>query len=170
MKKIVSIGALAGAVALTGLAGSAYAADGGSSPAPTSPKGLGGEPVAIACVGKAGIGKLPELSKLPKGVRPPTVISGGPEKQSFSVQKGVKVAGPITAVRIDPKPGEMGKQTIRVEGGGKGIKCYKLPKGAQMPVPPGDLKTPTPAVPPGSVEIQPGQPGAPVTSTAPSGG
>src|SRR3954449_553245 len=55
-KKVTVVGLLAGAVALTGLAGSAYA-DGGMKPGPGKAPGAGGRLIAAGCVGKGVPGK-----------------------------------------------------------------------------------------------------------------
>jgi hypothetical protein len=141
-KKLVAAGVLAGGIALTGLAGSAYAQGGTPAVKPTGPKGQGA--IAIACVkgapikGKPGKG-LPEKGKvvsirepgklpaLPKGALPLELRSGG---------------------KAVPAPGaKLSKHAVKIltKAGAQGMpKLGPLPKGAHCTV----VKPGTPGAPP----------------------
>jgi hypothetical protein len=134
-KKLVAVGVLAGGIALTGLAGSAYAEGGKATAKPTGPKGKG--VTAIACVGKgARIKGKPE-----KGV---TVFKPGkfpPPGKAVKVRTGGK------ALPAPPPDAKIAKGAIKIttKDGAHGIpKLGPLPKGVHCMV----VKPGTPGAPP----------------------
>ncbi|GAB2871759.1 hypothetical protein GCM10027176_86610 [Actinoallomurus bryophytorum] len=149
-KRFIATGLLAGGVALTGLAGSAYAAGATPTAKDTGPvkvtgpaKGHG--PVAVACVGK--------------GVH----IKGKPEKGTFSVKEPgdlrvppetgkplTKVPGSVVPGRTAdgkalpaPPPGAAVTKVIREKNRHGGPKLGPVPKGLRC------------------FSVKPGTPGAP---------
>jgi hypothetical protein len=138
-KKFVAVGVLAGGIALTGLAGSAYAQGGTPTAKPTGPKGKGA--TAIICVAKG------------------EPIKGKPEKGAFSIKEPGKLpplppGAPALKVRSGgkalpaPPPGAKiakGAVEITTKDGAHGIpKLGPLPKGVHCTV----VKPGTPGAPP----------------------
>lgn len=152
-KKVVTVGLLAGGIALTGLAGSAYAEGSGSKP--TTPPKKADVPSAVICTGtdgpgtgKVGVkgivtrridGKAPALPKLPGGKPVVTVHAG----------KAIKVAGGEAVTVVRDKNGHTTVTVGKPPKGlppksavGKGVKCTTVKPGT-----PGTPGTP-PSVPP----------------------
>jgi hypothetical protein len=134
-KKLVAVGVLAGGIALTGLAGSAYAEGGKATAKPTGPKGKG--VTAIACIGKG------------------EHIKGKPEKGIVAIKPGkFPPLGKAVKVRADgkalpaPPPGAKitkGAVKIAAKGGAPStVKLGPLPKGVHCMV----VKPGTPGAPP----------------------
>jgi len=146
-KKLVTVGLLAGGIALTGLAGSAYAEGGAPATKPAAPPhagagtgaGAGKSAVAIACV------------------RTDKHLKGKPEKGIISFKKddgrpALSSAGaPALKVRTGkalpalPRRVRAGTKVIARKGGApgdvkilpapKGAHCYKVKPGAPLPTP-----------------------------------
>lgn len=142
-KKLAVVGVLAGGVALTGLAGSAYAQGGTPTAKPTGPKGHGA--TAIACVkggattggpitgkpekGKVSIKEPGKLPPLPEGAPPLKLRSGGkaiPAPGAKLTKRAVKILAEDAhgAPKIGPLP--------------KGVHCMVVKPGSlgAPPVPP----------------------------------
>jgi hypothetical protein len=134
-KKLVAVGVLAAGVALTGLAGSAYAEGGKATAKPTHPKGKGA--IAIACLGRG------------------EHIKGKPEKGVVAIKpdefppsgKAVRMRTGAKALPAPPPGAKITKGTVRVtaKGGAPGtVKFGPLPKGVHCTV----VKPGTPGAPP----------------------
>jgi hypothetical protein len=145
-KKVVAVGLLAGGIALTGLAGSAYAE--GSAPVKKTIAANGHGPTAVACwgtsgpvkdkAGEKGIVTMPGEGKLPPLPKPPASIS------MIKVRDGKVVAGTAKGVKV-----------VQDKDGRVTVTAGTPPKG--LPVPPKGL-------PPKGVHcttVKPGTPGAP---------
>jgi hypothetical protein len=127
-KRIIAVGVLAGGIALTGLAGSAYAA--GTSPAtssaPAAAKAKG--PVAIVCVaGKKNPGKPGKV----------IVHRAAPGKSLVKSGKPVRLPGKPVQVR-KALPGALvtkatvdGKHTVKIGPLPKGVHCSKVMTGTK---------------------------------------
>jgi hypothetical protein len=144
-KRIIAVGVLAGGIALTGLAGSAYAA--GASPAtssaPAAAKAKG--PIAIVCVGgKAG-------GKTGAGKPGKVIIGGEAGKHVVKHETRVKLPGeplgePGKRVQLrKAPPGALvakattdGKGTVKIGPLPKGVHCSKVMPGTKgaPPLPP----------------------------------
>jgi hypothetical protein len=120
-KRIIAVGVLAGGIALTGLAGSAYAA--GTSPAtssaPAAAKAKG--PVAIVCVaGKKNPGKPGKVIVHRAAPGKSLVKSGKP----VQVRKALPGAL-VTKATVD------GKHTVKIGPLPKGVHCSKVMTGTK---------------------------------------
>jgi hypothetical protein len=147
-KRIIAVGVLAGGIALTGLAGSAYAA--GASPAtssaPATAKAKG--PIAIVCVGEKAGGKAGGKTDAGK---PGKVIIGGEAGKRVKHEARVELPGKplgkpgkIVQPRKAP-PGALvtkatvdGKGTVKIGPLPKGVHCSKVMPGTKgaPPLPP----------------------------------
>jgi hypothetical protein len=145
MRKIITIGVLAGAAALTGLAGAAYAADGGVGPTTTAATST--EPHAkeakaggaITCVALKPGGKMKGDFKggtvrafpgtPPKGAQTVVVSPDGKQVQAFA-----KAVGPGT-IKLDPSkikrlpalPKGMAAHCIQVPAGSTPLDLTAVP-------------------------------------------
>lgn len=142
-KKVVTVGLLAGGIALTGLAGSAYAEGSGSKPA-TPPKKTDA-PSAVICIGtdgpgtgKAGAGGIVtehfdgKARALPK----PPNVPGGKPVVTLHNGKTAKVAGGKAVTVVRDKNGHttvvVGKppKVLPPKGAvGKGVTCTTVKPG-----------------------------------------
>lgn len=112
-KKLVAVGVLAGAVTLTGVAGSAYAQSGGTTAKPTTAKpGKGEGPILVSCVGgqvkgkdkgEKGIVTSKEPGKLPPGAPAHTLKIKAPHGAKFVKVTKVKGKPPVVTVGKPPK-------------------------------------------------------------------
>lgn len=145
-KKLVAVGLLAGGIALTGLAGSAYAEGGAPTTKPAAPPhagagkgvGAGKGTVAIACVrtGKHIKGK-PEkgVVSFKKGDGRPALSSAGAPALKVRTGKALPALPPgVRATKVIARkggaPGDV--KTLPVL---KGAHCYKVKPGAPLPTP-----------------------------------
>jgi hypothetical protein len=137
-KKIIVVGVLAGAAALTGLAGSAYAEGGTTVPKPGKTTGPIGKPLAVSCIGTAGPGKgVPG-----KGVPGRALTGKGGEVavdgKTGGKETGVKGTG-VKGTGVKPPPLPPAGRTVWKTGGG----------GRALPAPPAGAK----ALPGGPVAV-----------------
>ena len=145
-KKLAVVGLLAGGIALTGLAGSAYAQGGTPDAKPTGPKGHG--VIALACV-KGGTVKGRPIKGMPdKGkvsIKEPGKLP--PLPKGAPLTKGAPPLKMRTGGKAIPAPGtELSKKALKVfaEGGHGVPKIGPLPKGVHCTV----VKPGTPGAPP----------------------
>ncbi len=140
-KKIVVVGALAGGIALTGLAGSAYADGGASAPAsrpqagpgkPAPGKPVPGKPGGMVCVAKGDAATKQKLLKDLASVKDLAGIKGKlpslpPGKPIFRMKGGKALPVGKGVVRVIGKKNG-GKDGVRIIGKGGG--------GVTLPAPP----------------------------------
>jgi hypothetical protein len=134
-KRVIAVGVLAGGITLTGLAGSAYAADTSSSashaPATAKRKDAG----AVVCV----VGKADAKSRkvLPPSTRPGEAA----DAPGWKPAKPAKEAG--QRVQSRTAPAETGytkvirgaRGTVHVGPLPAGVRCVKVAPGAEVPAP-----------------------------------
>jgi hypothetical protein len=135
-KKLIATGVLAGAITITGLAGSAYAQGGTATEKPSAPK-KGHGPVLIACVGghvkgkpEKGVVLSREAGKPPAGAPALTVTAKAP--RGAKAIKVIKVKGRPPVVTVgSPAKGTLPKPP-------KGVHCKTVKPGTPgaPPAPP----------------------------------
>jgi hypothetical protein len=149
-KRLIATGLLAGGIALTGLAGSAYAAGATPTAKDTGPVKVAGPvkgrgPVAVACVGKgAHIKGKPEKGTF--SVKEPGGLPALPETgKALTKVPPAKVTGRTADGKALPAPPPGAKVTrlIREKGGRGTVKLGPVPKGLHC------------------FSVKPGTPGAP---------
>ncbi|GLY77017.1 hypothetical protein [Actinoallomurus iriomotensis] len=142
--RLIAVGVLAGGIALTGLAGSAYAA--GASPAvsrsaPTTVPAKGTSPVAIVCVGKGAKLKVrPEkgpkevvTGKVPGKARALVKVNGRIVK---AIPKGAALPAPPSGATV-VKATKDGKGHVKIGPLPKGVHCSQVKPGTKgVPLPP----------------------------------
>ena len=137
--RLIAVGALAGGIALTGLAGSAYAA--GASPSASSPTGpvkttvpaKGAGPVGVVCVGKG----VKIKGKPEKGTVTSKDLAGHPamvrKAGKFVKVNGGRTAPPLGAKVV--KAAKDGRGTVKIGPLPKGVHCSQIKPGTKAPVP-----------------------------------
>jgi hypothetical protein len=139
--RLIAVGVLAGGIALTGLAGSAYAA--GASPAASSAKrsaattvpAKGASPVAIVCVGKGVKAKdAPEkgakkifTGKVRGETRALAKVNGRVIK---AIPKGTALPAPPPGAAV-VKVTKDGKGNVRIGALPKGVHCSQVKPGTK---------------------------------------
>jgi hypothetical protein len=146
-KKLVTVGLLAGGIALTGLAGSAYAEGGAPTTKPAAPPHAGAgtgavagkSAVAIACVrtdkhikgkpekGIVSFKKDDGRPALSSAGAPPLKVRTG--KALPALPRGVRATTKVIA-RKGGAPGD-----VKILPAPKGAHCYKVKPGAPLPTP-----------------------------------
>lgn len=137
--RLIAVGVLAGGIALTGLAGSAYAA--GASPADSSVTGparttvpaKGAGPVGVVCVGKG----VKVKGKPEKGTVTSKDLAGHPataRKAGRLVKVDAGRAAPLTGAKVF-KVTKDGRGIVKIGPLPKGVRCSQVKPGTKAPVP-----------------------------------